>query len=860
MRVRFLCIAIFLGGIATLPAAERAGLSALTGSELVAKLNQPDTCAAAFAELYRRSEPANDRRHLSDYLNPEVVVCPQPNDSPIYLVLADQRYDSKSKDEYEMREVDRLFSGAGTSPSAPPPVEKWRKDRVIFGFSANGEKLMPFGGWNMVHGYLFDLNRDGFIERAEKQAYSPEKGGDTIEFLQVERVARKAVPLLTVALNRGEKRDWGWAMQKEADGSYAFAVGPKGGGTSGPEGNESGFKLNSIAAVFRWNAEHDRYEGPAGSAAEHFILVEPGADIFERVIAIDSGPPFAAVAAPKGPAAPSPAHPAAPLEKWHYVSLREKSDDELVAIMTAGKDANEAERDEIVPTHLPPRFWELPPKEAALALVEANRSPENRAACQVALDDGDGVAPPASGEIGFEWKDSRCMAIDPGAGRTTLVYQPGRSRFTLAQVIIDSGVSPGLLARSLSRPRTADVPDDLARHVYETIWWLGRVRALCAGGGGKMFSTADGELKFWLNPKAQPALDTILLSGALSERWSHAYTREMHANFAYLVLREFEISKLHLLDPEAERPRIGTAQRFTPDEDFVYNRKPPAPGNPKADKAEVSRLLGLLKPRGGVGNLSVIGRLVPDDDPLRFRDPRIDERLFQLGQTGLSAKGSGDFVRYSDATWAVHALAQRGRDDVFDLTMALLRKESSSSAARALGGASLLVAQYPKFRERVRFFLEEALRDIARPRLETRALFDGIWVGSFTELLSILEDLATASPNEIASRRSSSSGMPADGGRFHEARRILTAWREEDPLTRIKLFALLEANTYREERLPSVVRPLYDQLSPARRQVYRDFLASLKTREEQERPVFISKVERIEALQRECEAADRGPR
>ena len=65
--------------------------------------------------------------------------------------------------------------------------------------------------------------------------------------------------------------------------------------------------------------------------------------------------------------------------------------------MTAGKDVHDKGQEAIEPTHLPARFWELSPKEAALALVEANRSPENRSACRLALDDRNGVKPPARG-------------------------------------------------------------------------------------------------------------------------------------------------------------------------------------------------------------------------------------------------------------------------------------------------------------------------------------------------------------------------------------------------------------------------------------------------------------------------------
>src|SRR6184192_3870881 len=65
---------------------------------------------------------------------------------------------------------------------------------------------------------------------------------------------------------------------------------------------------------------------------------------------------------------PSIAQPQAP------ESLKGKSDEELIHILLGGKSAWKLEAQERraneVATHLPDRFWEMPPKDAALALVE----------------------------------------------------------------------------------------------------------------------------------------------------------------------------------------------------------------------------------------------------------------------------------------------------------------------------------------------------------------------------------------------------------------------------------------------------------------------------------------------------------
>ncbi len=827
-----------------------ADLAKLSGPELVELLADPKTTAPAFAELFRRTEPAKERRQAHDYLHPEVIVCPQRNGPPIYIVLCEWRSEpSLDETAYQIPDIDGLFppGTAGASVSTPP--ENWRDDKVVFAFSAEGEKQMPFGGWNMVHGYIFDLNGDGYIERIEIQSYSTERREDeTIELVRVERVEKEAVPLLSVAINRGDQRDWGFAIQKEDDGKYAVLIGPKenseSSGKAGP-----GWRLKNMAAVFRWDEAHDRFVGPAGSAAEHFFLIPPDEDIWPAMAKIRTEPPF--TAQPNG-AVVLPTPVSTPAAKWQYVSLRGKSNEELLEIMTAGKDANQQERDAIVPTHLPARFWELSPKEAARALVEENRSPTNRAACRVALDDRNEATPPPRGEIGFEWQTSGC-GFAPGTGRTTLDYTPGKSHCTLAQATLGRDVTPAVIARALAHPRTVSVPDDLARHAYETIWWLGRVRTICGNEPGisRITSTADGTMKFWLKP-AQPEIDVTLFSGHLSERLGN-YDREICANFALFVLRQLEILKIGLLDLEATPPTIGKPFKFTPEEDFVYNPKPPDPSQPAAVESYVTRLLAILQaPRQTVSIFHVISLLVPNEDPLRYQDPRIDDALFRMARAGLSTDGKGaGFPTIGYARWAACALAQRGQAEAFQLLLNLLANKENFSADRALDGLSLLSSQHPEFRDRMRTYLEGALRSIGDSRIDVPSLFDAIWIGHFSELTPLLAELSTASTEEIASRRSSGSGFPPDpaAARFHEARRILTAWQEEDALTRAKLCALLEAYTHRELPVPNLVRPLYEKLAATDQPAFCDFLAWFKEREAQRRPLYADRVDRITQIQ-----------
>ena len=104
----------------------------------------------------------------------------------------------------------------------------------------------------------------------------------------------------------------------------------------------------------------------------------------------------------------------------------------------------------------------------------------------------------------------------------------------------------------------------------------------------------------------------------------------------------------------------------------------------------------------------------------------------------------------------------------------------------------------------------------------------------------LLTDLSTVSTDEIADRAAA---------RFHEARRILTAWQEEDPLTQAKLSALLEAYTYGELPAPNLIRPLYEKLGPNDQQSFRDFLVWFKKREAPRPPGYTDRGDRITQLQ-----------
>jgi hypothetical protein len=165
----------------------------------------------------------------------------------------------------------------------------------------------------------------------------------------------------------------------------------------------------------------------------------------------------------------------------------------------------------------------------------------------------------------------------------------------------------------------------------------------------------------------------------------------------------------------------------------------------------------------------------------------------------------------------------------------------------------LLVLKHPELRAPFRSYLEHALTHAGALNMPVPRVLDAVWTCGFTDLTPLLGNLSTASVDEIASRRTSSSGGEPvrDPGRFHDARRILTAWLEEDPLTQAKLVALREGHTHRYIRVPSLVRPAYEKLAPNEKREFEEFLAWYKDREERARPMYVDRVKRIGDLQAE---------
>ncbi len=553
--------------------------SAASGRELIHKLQDNATRDRALFELKRR---ATKRTHASfdDFLaghhDVEVVVCPQgPRRDPIYLVLYDfhARRTRTLFGEYPpVPDPDTLF------PTSRLPGQKRAQNPAIDAYAADGKRLKPFGGDNVLHGTLADINGDGRIERIEIEHHHIE-GVDSAEVLRVWTVAPTATPLFAVLLNWGAS-EWTFRLRPDpasTSSASLIELGPRHAQDLLPR------------ATYRWRARSRSYVGPAGRPGDHFRRLD--SDNISRQLEtlrasgltfpLDPDSTDHALAPSTGPDAQPP--PSAPYQARDLAAL---PDAELLRLMGPGRTAHDFEQTILVRDQLPPDFWTLDPKHAALSFADANRTENHRTRFQLAVDDRDAPAPPAVCTIALTDSSSRCYnAID---AHYFLRVDPEGSYLAYARSWSGGAVFYNFVHDQPAFDlRLVPLPYADARHLAATVWWLDRLRSRAPGAedllSGMSFSTADG---FGTLTLRDAAGDTLLehhktqWSAPLSERWTRHYTPEVFLNLAaHLITRAL---------PERLGPAWSSAAPAYSQDN--YTRQTRSPRYPEAERRRVTEL------------------------------------------------------------------------------------------------------------------------------------------------------------------------------------------------------------------------------------------------------------------------------
>jgi hypothetical protein len=486
-------------------------------------------------------------------------------------------------------------------------------------------------------------------------------------------------------------------------------------------------------------------------------------------------------------------------------SLKGNSDGELVHLLIGGRSARkleaEARRANEVETRLPDHFGEMPPKEAALALVQDNCNLKLKTQLRISVR-GENRQPPDKGSVQLRLEGTNYNI--PREGLLNLSSDRMTSTLSFSEVELRGPVKRSVVERAIRRTTRCGLPGEEARRLYEIIWWLGRVEfarpeqeaATTEATTERIMSSHSVHGELSVQPDGPRKQKITLCPGPLSECYYETFEDDLYASFISFLFRE--TLNRHGVDLEKPTAVLGEESYSSAEEEFVLTTKPPPPNDPATTKWIERMLKNLERYR-----YSVISDLAPIDEPLRYPDSRIDDALFRLLRGGLSPHAldrKTDERGFKDAADAAEALAGRKRADAFPIIMQLLevRNDNVSYAKNdLLQAATLLASTKPEYRQKLIEYLTKQLNELATTLHYASVLFDSIWRGDFRELTPLLEKMATASPDEIEDEHGSSWMTPSRPvvGRFHDARRILIAWKEPDSLTKLKVDAIIQSST-----------------------------------------------------------------
>jgi hypothetical protein len=494
-------------------------------------------------------------------------------------------------------------------------------------------------------------------------------------------------------------------------------------------------------------------------------------------------------------------------------SLVGKSDEELLHIMLGGKTESRLREEAKVKTHVPEKFWEMAPKDAALALVQENCPKELRQQFQFVFDVGEKATAPAKGEVGIRWRCGHCYVAEQGF--TALRYSGRTSTLSYSRVKSLDDVTRTVLRRAIDATRQLSLPEESARHLYETIWWLCHVRVSKEPeSSGYLVSTGDGHAKFWVSPDVPVKDVTLYLSNTIGDYYSNGIDESLYASFADLLLsRELEKCGADLSEATAtagiERP-LSKAERFVKE-----SKPPPDPHNAGASRRWIDHMIDLLRnPKGAFRN-DIIDKLVPREDPSQYTDPNIDAALIELldNAAATAKRSDDDTLKMWTAESAAQALAWRDKANVFPTLMTLLESEGSSAPRENIVDAAALIAsRQTEFGATMVEWLKN------HPNL------DVIWRNNFRELAPMLEKMAASSPDEIEADMPDTIAKAGTSKRSHRARAILIDWNEADPLTKLKLDAILDGSRCCFFSLPDFMFAEYKTLTPDQQKIFRGFV------------------------------------
>ena len=511
-------------------------------------------------------------------------------------------------------------------------------------------------------------------------------------------------------------------------------------------------------------------------------------------------------------------------------SLAGHSNEELLALVRGGA-TNRPPAPELGPLVLPPNFWSMPAREAALALILANSSEETkrRVAFSIA-EPANGVAPDA-GEVGIRWDGT---GSGPMAGGLKILRARGdKSHLAYSEVELAGEATKKEIRAAIGRTTNVPLPPNVARHTFQVMWWLGRVRQSGEAEPRQIIVTHQLRGTFWITPGLRARRDVSLIDSPLGAETGEEFNLERHAGFAWFLISEAAKRQPKNLDELT----AALGEGVYPDEGLKFLRTHRRPRSEEETAAWVTRTLEILrKPKDRNWPSFVIDNLVPWQEPMRYQDPRIDAALRVLAAEILvpPKAGAKPGKEWSyESVDAAECLAWRDRVDIFSALLAALRRmgDKDYRGEKLLSAAALLASRHADLRSEMVEYLYEQLADISHAKYSSWKLFDTVWRYDFRELQPLLQSLATADAEEVEDELGSadiSPPRPPAPRRFPAARKIVLIWSEPDALTKLKLDAIWEASSTAGFQPADHLRRQFGEFGEPNREAFREFVTWMK--------------------------------
>jgi hypothetical protein len=462
---------------------------------------------------------------------------------PLYVLCGERNYTSsfRSLGEYEIEEPSEIFGEKHRKVfGRREPSLDYIKDSVLYIFDDKGKEIRPFGGDNYIDGgHLYDFDGDGILDRAGSTNYGLDEAPDhDIRMFELQSVEPKPRDLLRVIFvwhpdSADEANEWIFrCTDADGDGRPEIRFGPK-----DPVDGE-----NAEPFVFKWDKATGKFSAGEIPKGSHIRVLEAGETL--KSIAKAGGLGYPLIGKTDSKETPPAAKSRQPA--YEFTSLADRSDKEIAALFKGRERRDFSDGAEgSFPDVIPENLFVMEPKQAALALADANRTAAHRRKFQLAIDDRNGIAPPASGWAQFSWTSSGCYSLSAELFAIRFGEpDPLLLKFGYNSIgVVGRNPWADQPARNL---RMVKLSEKEAAYLAQTLFWLDRIRSRSLHQDddhsiSSFSSTADGFSSILLLPTGRDpqelASETDWATSTISGRWDGDYNREVFANLASLLIR-----------------------------------------------------------------------------------------------------------------------------------------------------------------------------------------------------------------------------------------------------------------------------------------------------------------------------------